>query len=508
MAMIRRTAHKGLALSAFVLVLAAQPACAADGLPGDRMGFGWVLPFAGLLVSIAIGQAAFAGPWARHYPKITALWSAATLAALAPRIGWGATLDATGEVLVRQYLPFVVTIMTLYVVAGGIHIRTRMSGHPSENVILLALATLAAAVMGTPGATLLFLPVLIAANSWRRHRTHTMIFLIFLAANLGGAYTPVGPPLLLGLLQGVPFLWTVEHLALPTTVALVMLLSIYWLLDACLFYPREDQAARAAHRAIHDAISVEGTGNLALLALVVVILGLSSDWIVGGTVPLGITDLPVPDLMRLLALLLITEVSLHRTPAHLRKANHFSWAPLIEVAILFAGIFVTIMPVLAMVESGRAAPLGRALLALVTDDDGKAVDWAYFALTGALSSVLDNAPTFLLFFGLAGGDAATLTGPQATTLTAISAGAAYWGAATYIANAPNFMVRSIALERGIPMPDFFRFALWSAALLLPVFGVVAWAFFQGPPWMLVGLGSPLATLLILSWRLRRLDGQV
>jgi len=440
------------------------------------MGLFWAVPFVGLLLTVAFGQASFTAGWERHYGKLILAWSAVTVAALTLAYGGSATAVAMAEMTLLDYLPFVVTILAFYVIAGGIHIRTRMSGHPAENTLLLALGTLAGTLMGTPGATLLFLPLVLTANRWRRHVAHTMVFLVFLVANLGGGVTPLGPPLLLGYLMGVDALWTVEHLLPPAALAIALLLALYFALDAWWFYPAEDQAARATHRREHDTLAIQGGFNLVLLYLAVATVAVTGAWSLAATVDLGPVHLPVPALVRLAVLVALAEISLRRTPAEIRRANRFGWAPMVEVAILFAGIFITMLPVLAILRTGlhgALAPLIRA----VTTADGHPIDGAYFLVTGLLSAFLDNAPSFLVFFNVAGGDPVMLMGPSATTLTAISAGAAFFGGATYIGNAPNFMVRSIARERGIAMPGFFAFMLAAALLLMPVLGVVGWVFF-------------------------------
>lgn len=452
-------------------------------MDGTQLGLVWAAPFVGLLLSIAVAQAAFPHHWERHFGKVTAFWIAATLLPLAVRQGFSSAAGLTGHLLLAEYLPFLVTIYTLYVIAGGIHVRTRMSGHPAENVLLLLLGTVAAAFMGTPGATLLFLPVVLAANAWRRHRTHTLVFLIFLVANMGGGLTPLGPPLLMGYLKGVDFAWTVQAMALPTAAGSALLLGLYWLLDAVLVYPREDAAARAAHREQHTQLLVDGGFNFLLLGLVILAI-----------------MAPLPAWARLIAMVALAQLSLKTTPRRIRQANRFGWGPMIEVAILFAGIFVTMMPPLAILQAGPQGALA-GLIGMVGDAAGRAVDWRYFVVTGLLSAFLDNAPTFLVFFNVAGGEPVRLMGEGASTLTAISAGAAFWGGATYIGNAPNFMVRSIAEERGTAMPSFFAFMLWSAAILLPVFAVLAVFFFHGPAWLLVALAFPLAAVWAVRKRL-------
>jgi Na+/H+ antiporter NhaD/arsenite permease-like protein len=472
----------------------------ASGLDGAHLGLAWGAPFVGLLLSIAVGQAAFPHQWERHFGKVTLAWIVVTLVPLALDQGAGAATVLTLHLLALDYLPFLVTIYTLYVIAGGIHVRTRMSGHPAENTILLLLGTLAAGFMGTPGATLLFLPVVLTSNGWRRHKVHTLVFLVFLVANMGGGLTPLGPPLLMGYLKGVDFAWTVRAMALPTAVGSVVLLGLYWLLDMLVLFPHEDVAARAAHREEHTALRLEGTFNILLLVLVILVL-LFGTWDTQAELELGVLTLPLSDTARMAAMVGLAQLSLWCTPQRIRTANRFGWGPMREVAILFAGIFITMLPPLAMLHAGTQGAMG-GLIRLVSDPSGMPVNWIYFVITGLLSGFLDNAPTFLVFFNVAGGDARSLMGPQAETLTAISAGAAFWGGVTYIGNAPNFMVRSIAEERGIKMPSFFAFMLWSVAVLLPVFALLAVCFFAAPGGLLAALAAPPVVAWAYSRRLR------
>lgn len=489
----------GLGVAGLVVVAMGWPNTAmAAEINGATLGLSWVTPFAGLLLSIAFAQVAFPKLWERHFGKVTLVWILATLVPLALREGFGGAVSATAHLLVLDYLPFLIAIFTLYVIAGGIHIRTRMSGHPTENLILLAAGTVAAGLMGTPGATLLFLPIVLTSNGWRRHRVHTIVFLIFLVSNLGGGLTPLGPPLLMGYLKGVTFGWTVAAMAAPTVVASGILLGLYWLLDTFMVFPNEDAAARAAHREEHNALAVTGEVNVVLLTAVIAAVVLCGTWDSDAALSLGGLALPVPDAVRMGVLLLLAAISLHRTPRIVRSANRFSWGPMIEITILFAGIFITMLPPLAILKAGADGAMG-GLITLVSDDTGAPVNWIYFVITGVLSAFLDNAPTFLVFFNVAGGDAGPLMGPQSNTLMAISAGAAFWGGVTYIGNAPNFMVRSIAEERGTIMPSFFAFMVWSAVLLLPTFAILAVVFFAAPSWLLAGV----AVVPVAAWLYHR-----
>jgi Na+/H+ antiporter NhaD/arsenite permease-like protein len=447
----------------------------AQLLNGPGLGLAWGIPFLGLLLTIALAQTLWPAGWSRHYGKLTSLWIAAAVVPLIVHFG-NAGATALETLLLLDYLPFVVSIAALYIIAGGIHIRSRMSGHPGENAILFALGTLAGGIIGTPGATLLFLPVLLKANRWRRYRAHSLIFLILLICNIGGAFSPMGPPLLIGYLRGVSFLWTVRAMAPPTLFVSGLLIAIYLTLDSLLLYRREDSAARARHKQVHNALGLEGRVNLLLLAGAIILQIACGQWQSPLSINLGVTPLPLPDIVRLLALAALAMASLALTPRRVRMANHFAWEPIAEVAIVFAGIFACILPLLAILEAGPNGAMA-GLLHLVTGPDGQPINWAYFTATGLLSGFLDNAPTFLLFFNAAGGDPTALMGPQAITLMAISAGAAFWGGLTYVGNAPNLMVRSIAEQQGIRMPSFLTYMVYAAIVLLPVFALTAFLFF-------------------------------
>ncbi len=447
----------------------------AQLLDGPDLGLAWGIPFLGLLLTIAFAQTLWPAGWSRHYGKLTSLWVVIAVAPLLWRFG-SAGLVALEDLLLLDYAAFVVSIAALYVIAGGIHIRSRMSGHPGENAILLALGTLAGGIIGTPGATLLFLPVLMKANRWRRHKAHSLLFLILLVSNVGGAFSPMGPPLLIGYLRGVSFLWTVRMLAAPTLFVSALLIALYLALDSLLLYRREDRAARARHREVHNALGLEGLVNLPLLAGAIVLQIVCGMWNSSAAVALGPTPLPLADVVRLLGLVGLAAASLRLTPRKVRSENNFDWGPIREVAIVFAGIFACILPLLAVLEAGDKGAMA-GLLHLVTGSDGRPVNWAYFTATGALSSFLDNAPTFLLFFNAAGGDASTLMGSQPITLMAISAGAAFWGGLTYVGNAPNLMVRSIAEQHRVHMPGFILYMAWAGMVLLPVFALTAILFF-------------------------------
>jgi Na+/H+ antiporter NhaD/arsenite permease-like protein len=316
---------------------------------------------------------------------------------------------------------------------------------------------------------------LIQANQDRPRNRHVFIFFIFLVSNIGGALTPLGdPPLFLGFLKGVDFLWTVTAMFIPMATASGVLLTLFYLIDS--FYWRRERPESSS--AVPRQLRIEGLHNIVYLIGILIAVLFSGIWKSGIDIPLGLgVHRNLEGLLRDGTLLLLSYCSWRTTRKSIRIENAFTWMPIREVALLFAGIFITIIPVLAILRAGAdgaAAPL----LSLVSTADGTPINAAYFWLTGGLSSFLDNAPTYLVFFNLAGGNAEELMGPLHGTLLAISAGAVFMGANTYIGNAPNFMVKAICEERGIRMPSFFGYMIWSGIILLPLFVAMTLMFFR------------------------------
>jgi Na+/H+ antiporter NhaD/arsenite permease-like protein len=458
-----------------VIALAALPipsaAYAAPALDGAQMGWPWALPFAGILLSIATGPLLFTKFWHDHYGKIAAGWAALALISLAAAFGPSQAAQAFVHAMLAEYMSFIILLFALYVVAGGLHIAGNFGGRPWTNALILAFGTCIASIVGTTGAAMILVRPLIQSNARRRHNAHVVIFFIFLVANIGGALSPLGdPPLFVGFLRGVDFFWTTTHLAFETGLLALIVLAIFLAVD--LWFERRDIAAGNAPADMPmQAPRIVGLVNLPLIAAIIAAILLSAIWKPGVSFDIYGTHVELQNLARDGILIIIALASLWLTPEEHRAANDFTWEPIREVAKLFAGIFVCIIPVLAMLEAGREGAFGW-LIAAVTAHDGSPHDQAYFWLTGILSAFLDNAPTYLVFFELAGGDAATLMTRLAPTLAAISMGAVYMGALTYIGNAPNFMVAAIANERGVKMPSFFGYMAWSFAVLLPVLALV------------------------------------
>ncbi|OAJ57673.1 sodium:proton antiporter [Paraburkholderia ginsengiterrae] len=454
-----------------------QPASAAM-LDGATLSALWGLPFAGVLLSIAIFPLIAPAFWHYHFGKIAAAWALVFLVPFALSFGTGVAFGALVHALLEEYVPFIVLLTALYTVAGGICVRGNLHGTPRLNTAILALGTLLASFMGTTGAAMLLIRPLLRANDNRKHVVHVVVFFIFLVANAGGSLSPLGdPPLFLGFLQGVGFFWTTTHLALPMLFVCGVLLIGFYALDSFYFHRREEERSRFLDPTPDTPpLGIDGKINFVLLAAVVGLVLMSGLWSPGVVFDVFGTHVALQNAVRDAALIGVTLLSLVLTPRAARAGNDFNWAPIEEVAKLFAGIFVTIAPVIMILRAGEAGAFA-GIVHLVHDASGQPHDLMYFWATGLLSSFLDNAPTYLVFFNLAGGDAQTLMTAGATTLAAISAGAVFMGANTYIGNAPNFMVKAIAESRGVRMPSFFAYLGWSATILLPVFFVTGWLFF-------------------------------
>lgn len=461
-------------LFAVFAVLLPLPGWSAE-LDGAGLSLLWALPFAGVLLSIAVLPLVAPVLWHHHFGKIAAAWALAFLLPFAVLHGPHAALAISVHALVAEYLPFIILLTALFTVAGGICVRGNLHGTPALNTGLLALGTLLASLMGTTGAAMLLIRPLIRANDDRKHTVHVVVFFIFLVANAGGSLTPLGdPPLFLGFLKGVDFFWTARHLLGPMLFLCGALLLIFYLLDRHFYLNREER--KPVDPTPDSALRLEGRFNFVLLGAVVGLVLMSGLWKPGVATELLGTPLEWQNLLRDGALLLVILLSLRLTPKSARAGNEFSWGPMLEVGKLFAAIFLTIAPVIAMLRAGEEGAFAAAVRA-VTGPDGKPVDVMYFWMTGLLSSFLDNAPTYLVFFNTASGDARELMGPLASTLAAISAGAVFMGANSYIGNAPNMMVKAIAEERGIRMPSFFGYLAWSGAILIPLFIVMSFLFF-------------------------------
>ncbi len=440
---------------------------------GRVLGWTWAIPFAGMLLSIAVFPLLAPGFWSQHFGKVAAAWALAYLIPFVAAHGWELGLYQVVHTALTEYVPFIILLLTLFTITGGVHLSGTLVGAPLVNTGILLVGTVLASWMGTTGAAMLLIRPLIRANAHRKYRAHTVVFFIFLVANIGGCLTPFGdPPLFLGFLKGVRFFWTTQHLLLPLLFMSAILLALYFLLDSALF---RREGSPKPPKTKKTKLKLEGASNLLLLAAVVACVLASGVWHPDMGFEVFHVHIELQNLLRDLALLGLTAASLMITSAELRHKNSFEWEPMEEVAKIFAGIFVSMIPAIAILRAGTEGALA-GLVGLAAP--GGVHDPAmFFWLTGILSSLLDNAPTYLVFFNVAGGDAQALM-TEVQTLLAISAGAVFMGANSYIGNAPNFMVRSIAESSGVKMPSFFGYMIWSVGILVPCFGLLTLLFFR------------------------------
>jgi Na+/H+ antiporter NhaD/arsenite permease-like protein len=444
---------------------------------GELLPLWSCIPFAGILLSIALFPLILPDFWHHHFGKISAFW-AATLGIPFLIAFKGSALHEILHIILADYVPFIILLWSLYTVSGGILLRGTLRGTPIVNVIMLIIGTLLASWMGTTGAAMLLIRPFLRANNYRKNRTFMVVFFIFLVANIGGSLTPLGdPPLFLGFLHGVSFFWTFK--ILPHMLMVVgILLVIYFILDT--YYYRKEGVLAPEEEGVKAPLKLDGIHNFLFLGGIVgsVLMSGIVDW--GEINTLGIHR-TIQDWVRDGLLILMGILSLVTTPIRIRDDNDFTWFPIIEVAYLFIGIFITMIPCLLILKAGS-----QGALAFLTD--GVTQPRHYFWVTGGLSSFLDNAPTYLTFFNSAlGAFYPGMTEAQAVPmlmtesaiyLKAISAGAVFFGACSYIGNAPNFMVRSISEEAGTPMPSFFGYILKYALLfLVPAFVIVMFVFF-------------------------------
>ncbi len=440
-----------------------------EAVDGARLSLAWGIPFAGLLLSIAAMPLVAPKFWHAHYGKFALAWALAFVVPFAVVHGGGVALHEVVHALIAEYVPFLAVLFALFTIAGGICVRGQFRATPGLNTGILALGAALASIMGTTGASMLLIRPLLTANEGRRYRAHVVVFFILLVGNVGGALSPLGdPPLFIGFLKGVDFFWTTRALAWPTVALVAALLVMFYAVDRVLFAREPEWLAEHGHRLV---FGLEGTANFLLLACVIGAVLMSGLWKPGITIDVVGTPVALPALLRDAILVALAGVSLAITSRKIREQNAFHWEPIGEVARIFAGIFVTIIPVLAILAAGREGALGW-LSQLVRHPGGELDDVAIFWTTGLLSAFLDNAPTYLVFMNLAGGDAQLLMGPLATTLKAISMAAVYFGALTYIGNAPNFMIKAIAEDRGVAMPSFFAFFAWASLAMMPLLFVV------------------------------------
>lgn len=462
-------------LGLVLLPFSAEAAGDGHGLDGASLSIMWVIPFVCMLLSIAICPLAVPHFWHHHFGKVAVFWGLAFLIPCALAFGFHLAFEQLVHVFLGEYVPFIILLFALFTVAGGVRLKGQLVGTPKVNTGILLIGTILASWMGTTGAAMLLIRPILRANAHRKYRVHSIVFFIFLVANIGGSLTPLGdPPLFLGFLKGVSFFWTTVHLFTKTVILSAILLVVFYILDTIL-YNREGRPVPPESTDSREKLGLDGAFNLILILCIVAAVLISGVWKPGVSFNIFGTEVELQNIARDLMLLGIAWISWKLTSRECRELNGFTWGPIEEVAKLFIGIFVSMIPAIAILRAGENGALAPVIQMVFSN--GEPVNAMFFWLSGILSSFLDNAPTYLVFFNTATGDPVHLMGEWAGTLAAISAGSVFMGAVTYIGNAPNFMVRSIAEEQGVPMPSFFGYMVWSIGFLYPCFALLTLLFF-------------------------------
>jgi Na+/H+ antiporter NhaD/arsenite permease-like protein len=430
-----------------LMLLLPQVAFASEGRSIANFPVWSIVFFVGLLLCIAMLPLINAEWWGNKYGYVT-LALAIPAAILVLFQDWLLLYH-----VILEYISFIILLGSLFIISGGIVIKIGARGTPKLNLLLLFAGAVFASIIGTTGASMVLIRPLIRANKWRKQIIHIFVFFIFIVSNIGGLLTPLGdPPLFLGFLRGVPFFWTLKLIPF-WFFAVLILLALFFVIDKH-FMKKESQEdyLKSLDHMPEKKFEIKGTINLLFLLMV-------------------IGAFFIPPIFREALMITASGLSVYFTHVTLREENAFTYHPIIEVAILFAGIFVTMVPVLKLLEL-NGSRLG------ITEP------WQFFWATGSLSSFLDNAPTYMVFFTAAQSVAAAkgivgnlIMGVPEIYLRAISVGAVFMGATSYIGNGPNFMVKAICEENEINMPSFFGYMAWSVAILVPLFILITFIFF-------------------------------
>ncbi|SFB06321.1 Na+/H+ antiporter NhaD [Acetitomaculum ruminis DSM 5522] len=442
------------------------------------------VPFIGMLLSLALISLIAGEWWEKNKQYVVIFWCLLFIIPFGIKYGAGLAIEQVLESIIGDYITFIVLLFGLFCVAGNIELAGDLKGNPKMNTLIIFLGAALSSWIGTTGSSMILIRPLIKSNRWRGRRKHIIIFFIFLVSNIGGCLTPVGdPPLLMGFMRGVPFFWSLELFPVwATNVALLLL--IFYVIDSIMYKKDMKDGIKPPHEQgkVFKPIRLVGAHNIIFLVVIVTAVILSGvlpslpafiddQGAVKGIHIFGEVTFTYPAIIEIAIILTVAFLSFKTTKKEIREANNFTWGAIEEVAILFVGIFITMIPALLILKSHGAA-LGL--------DKPAELFW----ITGALSSFLDNTPTYLVFMTAAStlgakvGIDTTLGIIAQKMLMAVSCGAVFMGANTYIGNAPNLMVRSIAEENGIKMPSFFGYLLWSVACLIPVFLIDMLVFFM------------------------------
>ncbi|MBI1954139.1 MAG: sodium:proton antiporter [Proteobacteria bacterium] len=437
------------------------------------------LPFLGLILSMALMPLIAHNIWHHHYGKIVLGWTFIVISVLVVSWGSSSAFVAIKSTLFHHYIPFITVIAALFVAAGGIFIQLQGKASALTNTKLLLLGILLANIVGTTGASLLLIRPLLATNEGRKYKIHLVLFFIFLVSNIGGCLTPLGdPPLFIGFLQGIDFFWTLKFMLGPLLIVSFPLIGLFFLIDLWFFSKEKPEISFQGYIGKTKMI-LRGKRNIVFIALIPLLI------IFFGTYPNDFyfhfleEKISLKAFIQNILLIVLAILSWRITPQDIHHKNGFTLEPLKEVSLIFFAIFITLIPVIEMLRLKFDGPF--AFILNLLNKGGTPEPLLYFWIPGLLSSVLDNAPTYLIFFHIffqtTGESLEILMTSYSSTLIALSAGSVFMGALTYIGNAPNFMVRSIALERGVNMPSFIGYILWSFVILFPVFLLFSWLWF-------------------------------
>jgi Na+/H+ antiporter NhaD/arsenite permease-like protein len=461
------------------VLLFTEPASAIEMMPP----LSTTIPFAGVLLSIALGPLLFPALWHRYDNAVLAIWTAISTWLCFSVMGKNPSGHMVAGIILKEYIPFIVLVGTLYIISSGISIRVNKPGTTGANIAIIIVGELLSNLIGTTGTSMLLLRPMLEVNKYRKYKAHTVVFFIFLVSNIGGCLLPIGdPPLFLGYLKGVDFFWTLQHMFPMFVTVSAALLAIYAAIDQWLLRkePKVSKKEKKAQDAVSESPPLHVAGYLNIVLMIVVAVLVAGAGMLPKKEAFAVfgTSVHYKGLFRDGGLVLIaimslwyTNVSLHKKLAlpHLQK---ISWTPISEVARYFIAIFITMAPIAVMLKGGHEffSPVCDVL-----KSTPHAPFW-YFWFVSPFSAFLDNAPTYVVFFKMAGGNVVSLMTEHANTLMAISAGSVFMGAMTYIGNAPNFMVKSIAKQHGVEMPSFVGYMAWSSVILLPVMVAASYLF--------------------------------
>ncbi|MBS0185271.1 MAG: sodium:proton antiporter [Proteobacteria bacterium] len=440
-------------------------------MDGENLSFYWGIPFLGVLFSLSLGPYVCSKFWHDHSGKVLGLWTLALIIGL-KSFSEISIFEKIIETLFHHYFPFIIFLGTLYILSGGIWVKTEFQASPFKNTCFLMIGTFFASIIGTTGALLIFIKPFLNVNKERISKKHLVIFLIILVGNIGGSLTPLGdPPLFLGYLKGIDFFWVPKNLSGPFFMMMLPLLGLFYGIDY--FYWKKERLDLRSFEKGNFTFHLKGHINFLFLGGVILLLLASKRWENFGFITVFNISITISALLRDGGLLFLSLLSWIMTPKIYRLHNKFSWAPLCDIAKVFLSLFIILIPVFILLETKVNF---MELFQVFGFSEKQNMAPFYFWSTGLLSAFLDNAPTYLVFLKTTGMNVKMLMVEGSKNLLAISCGAVFMGALTYIGNAPNFLAKDIAEEEHIEMPGFFNYMAWVSLILLPLLGCVTFFF--------------------------------